>query len=251
MTTQAAPKSKKPSKISSSLSLSHGFGPGYFEEESTVNYSSASIRVNYKVNSKVFVGISQSVTQVTEPALEVKASDPALTISIPKIAKILGTKTTLGSSLRASPGISKNSLEKDKYGSAAVTSTISRPFGKLRVGSSVSLSQNFYKWTFNSKGSRNVNRVYSVRGSSSVQLSKKIGASLSLSYSKIDWYEGTASYTYENYAGMSLATTKNSSMSIGISTSDSQLRADGKNNNELALYQRSKTELFVSANYTL
>lgn len=242
--------------VGGEVAVAHSFKPAVVKGEDAGRYETGTLSVSVGKPSVApcSVGASQTVVQVRddqEKGNEVTQADPGFSASCGLVDQGGATRLSLG--ISGSPGWSKASREAFYYGNARPSMSLSRKVERLTVGVGMAYTRHFHRYTLAASGAANTKQTRSASLFASLALGGGVTAGVNLAYVMREPYEGLGDprYGYANGASLGWSITDALSVEASLSTSDSQLAADGSDRNEYALYQRSKTELTLGAAYAL
>jgi hypothetical protein len=255
----AAPQSESPSEsasedkplpISANLSLTAGFKPEYFEGEDKGRYGLLSGSLGYQLHDRLSLGLSQGYLGLYKTEeVTYSATDPSLTAAIALFATSETNPVSVGLTLGFRPGLSVQSREQGLRGSASQVLSISKKVGIVHWRTFLLGKKMSYRYTLDELGRPRTSHAFGAGIGASMPLIAGVSADASHTRQEVHRYSGDPVTTISNSISLSAAPTEQTSVSIGLSHSNSALAPNGDENNQFELYKVNQTEGFVSLSY--
>jgi hypothetical protein len=245
-----AASARAETKTSGRISAGVGFKPQFVESDGDGKYGLVTGKVSAAVDDAWAISLEESLKAVEEPEKEAAFEDPVLRVSS-LVNPLEGTGLKLGASLSAVLGLSLDSRDADYYGALRPTLALSKELGPVEVGVGTSYTHHIQKYTRSPKGKSTLESNRSASFFAGADLGAGFSLALSLAYVERVPHDGPHKYGYLNEIGLEYQATDVLSFEVGLSTSDSQLAADGSDINEFSFYRQNKTEMYVGASHAL
>jgi len=236
-------------RLNWSLSTQAGTKPEYYIDAS--QYVSFGVTGSYSV-SDWSLSLTQSATSLVRD--ESVNEDPRwfgdtfASVQAPLLYSDKRNSLSLGLSSNVLQN-TDHSWDQTKLFDAGIRLSWSHKWKKLTIGPNLSAKRYVYKEKFGKTGSPNYPYQYAMGISTSYKPLTQwvIGASYSLIQQQ--YFTGEDGYFYSLGAYQSYTHDSQLTLTVGLSTSDSQLA--GTSNNPVYLYKENLTEAYVSASYSI